>query len=219
LLRERRTGLARIDDYKAAVALAAAELRNMDPREAAARAGAQFDQRDGRPGVILAYFGRPHWISWPDVQVGYWEGEGEVNLQEQILMLHYLQTTQGKPPTGEQIDFRQVPGGNFYFSAFEGRAKAPLLKVFGHDLDLYRRVAAAMGGRPVPLGDMAMVYQALPLVPITHVLWRGDEEFPANANLLFDQTIVTHLPTEDIAAISGMSVYRLMGLARQMAHA
>jgi len=32
---------------------------------------------------------------------------------------------------------------------------------------------------------------------------------------LFDETITSYFPTEDIAALSGTSVYRLMGAARQ----
>lgn len=208
--------MPRIDDYKAAIALVQKDLAGADPQEVAGRSRARFETRQGRPGLVLSYFNRPHWIEWPTVRVSYLEGEGEVNLQEQILMLHYLHMTQGGPLAGVEIDFRQVPSGQFYHSAFVGRAKTPLLKVFSHDLELYRRVAEAMGGVPAPHGDVAMTFQALPLVPITHVFFAGDEEFETDANILFDQSIVTHLPTEDIAAISGMSVYRLMGMARKL---
>ncbi len=208
--------MARIDDYRAARALVQKELAQADPREVARRSWAAYEERHGEAGLVLPYFGRAHWIRWPDLRVDYLEGEGEVNIQEQILMLHYLHQTKGDPVTGMAIDFRQVPAGQFYYSAFVGRAKTPLLKVFGHNLELYRRVAGAMGGRLTAHGDLAMTYQALPLVPITHVLFGGDAEFPPDANILFDQSIVTHLPTEDIAALAGMSVYRLMGMARKM---
>lgn len=208
--------MPRIDDYKASLALVTAELQQLAPQALAARSQARYEVRGGQEGLILPYFGRLHWIPWPEVRVTYLDGEGEVNIQEQILMLHYLHTTQGKRLTGRSIDFRQVPSGEFYYSAFVQRAKAPLLKVFGHNLDLYRQVAALMGGTPVEMGDAAAVYQALPLVTITHVLWQGDDEFHPEANILFDESIINHLPTEDIAAISGMSVYRLMGAARKL---
>ena len=51
---------------------------------------------------------------------------------------------------------------------------------------------------------------------MTHVLWRGDEEFAPEASILFDETISRSLATEDIAALAGASVYRLLAAARQL---
>lgn len=208
--------MPRIDDYLASRALAVAHLQQEDPKILADRSRAVYEVRQDVAGLVLPYFGRPHWISWPAVAVTCLEGEGEVPIQEQILMLHYLENTKGDPLTGQSIDFRQVPSGQFYHSAFVGRAKVPLLKVFGRELALYRQVAQQLGGELAPMGDIAATYLALPLVPITHVIWQGDDEFEPECNILFDQSIARHLPTEDIAAISGMSVYRLMGLAYKL---
>ena len=72
-----------------------------------------------------------------------------------------------------------------------------------------------MGGETQSLGDASAMYLAFPRVPITHVLWSGDEEFSPEATILFDETITGYFPTEDIAALSGASVYRLLGAARQ----
>jgi hypothetical protein len=54
----------------------------------------------------------------------------------------------------------------------------------------------------------------LPAVPLQLILWEGDDEFPAEANILFDKTIGRILSPEDIAWLAGMVVYRLMALAR-----
>ncbi|MCL6560367.1 MAG: DUF3786 domain-containing protein, partial [Firmicutes bacterium] len=48
-----------------------------------------------------------------------------------------------------------------------------------------------------------------PLVPVTYVLWLGDDEFPASGTVLFDSTASTHLATEDYAFIAGMGVFEL----------
>jgi hypothetical protein len=140
-------------------------------------------------------------------------GDTQIPLTEQILILHYLRGCTGEPLSGHSIDFREVPEGGFYWSAFVSRAKKPLLETFGHDLDLYLQVAQMLGGEPQGLGDAAARFLAFPLVPVTHVLWRGDEEFPPEASILFDVTITQHLSTEDIAALAGASVYRLMAAA------
>ncbi len=208
--------MPRIDDYKAARALAVAELKKRDPREVAALSRAQYFTEAGQQGLVVPYFGQERLIIWPEVNVTPMEGSGEISLTEQILILHYLTNTSGEPLKGENIDFRQVPGGNFYWTAFVSRAKKPLLETFGSDPEFYLQVAAALGGSPQELGDASALFQAFPLVPVTHVLWRGDEEFAPDANILFDETITRHLPTEDIAALAGASVYRLMGAAHKM---
>jgi hypothetical protein len=207
--------MPRIDDYKTALALAVAGLKNLNPKRLEARTGAEYYFRDDGDGLIVPYFGQGRRISWPEIAVTPTQGEGEISLPEQIIILHYLLNASGEPLTGRSIDFRQVPEGGFYWSAFVSRAKTPLLQTFGQDLDLYRQVAAGTGGEPQALGDAAARFLALPRVPITHVLWGGDEEFPPEANILFDETIPGYLPTEDIAALAGASVYRLMGAIRQ----
>ncbi len=208
--------MARIDDYKAARALAQAALRKRNPKHVADKSRSKFFTDEGQGGLIVPYFGRLRRVLWPEITVMPVEGGQEPPLTEQILILHYLERATGEPLSGVTIDFRAVPEGSFYWSAFVARAKKPLLESFGRDLDLYREVAAAMGGTPVDLGDVAMQFQAFPLVPITHVFWRGDEEFEPDASILFDETISGHLSTEDIAALAGASVYRLMAAARQM---
>jgi hypothetical protein len=208
--------MARIDDYKTARAMAAAELTQRNPKGVASRSRGVYFFEEGREGLIVPYFGQPRRVIWPEVTVTPVEGGGELPLTEQILILHYLQTTSGEEPEGVNIDFKQVPQGGFYWSAFVSRAQKPLLMTFGNDLDFYLQVAMALGGTTESVGDAAARFLAFPLVPITHVLWRGDEEFDPEASILFDSTIPGHLPTEDIAALAGASVYRLMAAARQL---
>ncbi|MGO8761990.1 MAG: DUF3786 domain-containing protein [Desulfobaccales bacterium] len=207
--------MPRTDDYKTAIALAVAELQQIDPKRLENRTGAQHFVESAREGLILPYFGQPRRITWPEVAVTPENAAGEISLPEQILILHYLFHASGMPLSGQTIDFRQVPEGGFYWSAFVSRAQKPLLETFGSDLPLYVKVAAALGGEPQPLGDAAAQFMAFPRVPVTHVLWGGDEEFTPEATILFDATIPGYLPTEDIAALSGASVYRLMGAAHK----
>jgi hypothetical protein len=211
--------MPRIDDYKAAVALAVEELRPQNPQRLAGKAGGEYFFENDQEGVLLPYFGQLRRITWPEVKITLPDGSDQIPLTEQILILHYLSRATGALLTGHEVDFRQVPEGGFYWSAFVSRAQKPLLQTFGRDLDLYLKVAAQMGGEPVELGDAAARFMAFPLAPVTHILWRGDDEFDPEAKILFDATIAEHLSTEDIAALAGASVYRLMGLAYKLRQA
>lgn len=208
--------MARIDDYKAARRLAVEELTRHNPKGVASRSRSHYFYEEGQEGLVVPYFGEPRRVVWPEVAVTALEGGSELPLTEQILILHYLQNTSGEEPEGVHIDFKQVPQGSFYWSAFVSRAQKPLLMNFGSNPDFYLQVAMSLGGIPQPLGDAAAQFQAFPLVPVTHVLWQGDEEFDPEASILFDVTIPGHLPTEDIAALAGASVYRLLAAVRQL---
>ena len=190
--------MPRVDDYKAAIALAVAELKKVNPQRLCNLSRCEYFYDDTREWLIVPFFGQGRMVSWPEVSVTYVQGEGDISLTEQILILHYLLNASGEPLSGREIDFRNVP------------------ETFGSDLDLYREVAATLGGTPRDLGDASATFMAFPLVPVTHVLWQGDEEFPPEASILFDDTISSHLSTEDVAALAGSSVYRLMGAAYKM---
>jgi hypothetical protein len=214
--------MPRIDDYKMAIALAAGELQKINPKRLANSSRSQYFLEGGeggevgREGLLVPYFGQDRRVSWPEIAVTPADGDGQIPLTEQILILHYLIRARGEALSGRNIDFRHVPEGGFYWSAFVSRAQKPLLATFGQDLEFYLQVAVMAGGEPQGLGDAAARFLAFPLAPVTHVLWRGDEEFPPEASILFDETISRNLSTEDIAALAGASVYRLMAAARQL---
>ena len=157
--------MPRIDDYKAAIALAAAELKKLNPKRLASRSRGDFFFEGGQEGIILPYFGQGRRVSWPEIKVAPVDGSGDLPLTEQILILHYLLQTTGEALTGKNIDFRQVPEGSFYWSAFVSRAKKPLLETFGSDLELYLQVAAQMGGSPRLWGTPQRAFWPSPWFP------------------------------------------------------
>ena len=170
--------MPRTEQFQAAIALAIAELQQINPKRLENRTGAQHFVDSSQEGLILPYFGQARRITWPEVSVTPGTGAGEISLPEQILILHYLLHASGEPLTGRSIDFRQVPEGGFYWSAFVSRAQKPLLSTFGPDLPLYVKVAATLGGEPLDLGDAAARFMAFPRVPITHVLWGETRNLP-----------------------------------------
>jgi hypothetical protein len=210
--------MARIDDYRESFRLASEELRNTDLEQLARRAQVEMAAADGSEGCMrVLFFGKPFIVQVGATVEVLREGEEvEVPLPEKILMVHYLLRASGKPLTGELITFRQVPDGQFYYDAFQRRARDPFLATFGRNVALFKSCGRLMGGRPVEAGDVGMVFSVLPRIPIQLVLWKGDEEFSPEAGILFDSVIQYDLSAEDIAVLSGMLVYRLMGLSRNL---
>jgi hypothetical protein len=209
--------VARIDDYKESFRLASQQLLTANLTHRARQAGAEFSVIDEAAIEIrLPFLGEPFAVRVRDsVEVVSASREGEVSLPEKILICHYLLRASGAPPTKNLINFRQIPDGHFYFDAFQRRTSDPFLATFGHQPELFGHCAESMGGMDTATADLAWSFAVLPRVSIELCLWRGDEEFPPEAIVLFDENIVGYLPVEDIAVVSGMLVYRLMAIARQ----
>jgi hypothetical protein len=207
--------MARIDDYRAALKLGKAELMDKDPKGIADLSGAQLEEgADGPTTLTLDFLNRRVVITWPDLEFSYRESHEEVPIQQQVLLLHYLNGAKGAGMTGRWIAYQEVPDGKFYLDAFLRRAKNPMIQVFGSRPELLVKLATeAYGAEPFDQGDLSVVIMALPLVPVALILWRGDEEFPPEGTILFDQSISHILSAEDMAWLAGMIIYPLLGMA------
>ncbi|MBW2591755.1 MAG: DUF3786 domain-containing protein, partial [Deltaproteobacteria bacterium] len=73
--------------------------------------------------------------------------------------------------------------------------------------------ALALKGTAIEPGDAGFEFSILPKTPMQLILWEGDDEFPAEANILFDKTAGEILSPEDAAWLAGMLVYRLIAIS------
>lgn len=210
--------MARIDDYKQARTLSKQELPEKDLDLIAGYSGS-VTQTDGQgiKSLFLNFLDRELAVSWPELDFSYRNCDEEVPIQQQVLLLHYLNgscSSKGAAITGEWISFQDVPDGRFYIGSFIKRAKDPMLKAFGENPGLMIELASrAYETSSLDYGDFSVIVKALPLIPVALVLWEGDEEFPPEGNILFDKNIPEILSAEDIAWLAGMVVYPLIGMA------
>jgi hypothetical protein len=209
--------MARIDDYIHAIELSSKELLTKDPDTVAEFSRAILKRSNKNTQVLsLKFLNRDLSISWPDFSFSYDGGDGEVPIEQQVLLLHYLRGacgSKGPPVIGEWTSFQDLPDGRFYMDSFIKRAKEPLLKTFGdRPARMVELAMNAFAATPLEYGDFSVIIDALPLVPIALILWEEDEEFSADANILFDKNISMILSAEDIAWLGGMVVYPLIGM-------
>jgi hypothetical protein len=210
--------MARINDYRQAIELSKDGLSEKTPEVIANLSGAVFKKDEqGAIALSLRFLNRDLDISWPHLEFLYKDPDEEAPIEQQVLILNYLNgacNSNGAAITGEWTSFQDMPDGRFYMDAFIKRAKEPLIRTFGNNPG--RMVALAIdafGASPLDFGDFSVVVKALPLVPVLLIMWEADEEFPADANILFDKNISMILTAEDMAWLAGMVVYPLMGMA------
>ena len=46
--------------------------------------------------------------------------------------------------------------------------------------------------------------------------WKGDEELPPEARILFDASVAAYLPTEDVVVLAQQAVFRLIERGREL---
>lgn len=203
--------MPRIDDYVQAKQIAVDSLRQTQIDELRQRAGFEPGDSDS---IMVPFLDRKYKIESPSFTFTDTENESkEVPIQEQVLILHYLKAPAFPQPTGQWVSYREIPGATFYYSAFLGRAVNPLKKVFGQNIQGFEKAAQKLQGKRISTGDSSFEFYLFPKVPIRITIWEGDEDFSAEANIVFDETVRQILSPEDIAWLAGMLVYRLMALS------
>jgi len=182
------------------------EFSKKIPEDMAWKTGAEY--RDG--SFYLEFMTQPIQVSYPEGVVTNKNSGKELGLVDRILVLHYFIHAGGSPLLNKNISFKELPGGSIYIEPFTNRCIRPLIHLFGNDLSLFQKAAEKCGGTREKYGDMSYCFYPFPRIPVTLVLWAGDEEFPPNANILFDASAGDYLPTEDYAFLGGMLAGKLI---------
>ncbi len=129
---------------------------------------------------------------------------------EHLLILHYLLCEAGPIPTGEPISFRDFPGGAFYYGPFRGRTAVPLVRAIGNDLSLLRDRLDRLEWHKGEWGDTGAVIRVFGRVSVILVYHKGDDEFPPDADILFDSSLRRIFSADDISALAGLVCSRLI---------
>ena len=137
-----------------------------------------------------------------------------VNLVSKIIILHYLNKASGTNLGKELIPHEDIPGLRHYAPIYEKRVLKPLQTAFGSDRYAFLEAGLSLGGIRQEYGDASFTLQPLPRIPITFILWEGDVEFPPAVKTLFDPTIPSYLPLEDIVVLSRLAAIRILKKAR-----
>lgn len=162
------------------------------------RSGARYLEPNG---IVINYLNQPYRIMLPDGKILLENSNIEAPLRDKILILHYFTGAKGTPATGKLIAYKQLPGGISYFPAFSQRTIAPFVNHFGKNPERLIKAALRLGGQEDNYRDVSVTVDAFYHVPITLVLWKGDEELLPNGNILFDANISDYLSTEDVTVL------------------
>ena len=164
--------------------------------------------------VIVDYLNQSYLIRLADAEVTLANGEDILPVREKILILHYFLQAKGTPLSHKQVTYKELKEGINYFPIFYQRAIKPLVTFFGNKPRRLVDVAATLGGQETNYGDAAVTIHAFSRVPVTLILWKGDEEFAPEGNIMFDSTVSDYLTNDDIHALCEIIAWRLVKMLK-----
>jgi len=144
--------------------------------------------------LVIDYYNRQHLVAIVDGEVITEDGN-KVSLNDATLILQYLTQCSGLPPRGRWISFLELPDGMHHYVPFINDACNPISRAFGNQPEKLLTRTKLFGGVLGTLGDYSVVLPAFPKLPLTIVMWQGDEEFPPKTTILFDAIAPHQLTT------------------------
>lgn len=174
------------------------------------KSDAQYQLIDSKRVITITYLNQSYLISISDRGISLKDSEEAIPLRDKILIVHYLSQAKGTPLSNKAISYKELPEGANYFPTFSKRAINPVVEHFSKEPEGLVDVAAKLGGYKANYGDIAVTINAFPRIPITFILWQGDDEFPPEGNILFDSTIPDYLPIEDIIVLCEAIAWKLV---------
>jgi len=204
---------AREYGYELAYKLACEQLAGIDDIEKQClKSGTKYIP--SQKAITIDYLNQSYRISFPGGEVSLANSEDPVSMRDKILLLDYFTHARGTPSSGKTITYKELHDGINYYPTFSKRTIQPLVNFFGDKPEQLLKTAETLGGRKTELGDTAVTINAFPMVPITIVLWRGDEEFAPEGSIMFDSTISDYLTNDDIHTLCENIVWRLVRLLK-----
>ena len=122
-------------------------------------------------------------------------------------LFHYAA---GQPvASGKLVPFYEVKRVYPFEQAYRRNILKKLESWFtGRVADL-KQACEKLGGRPLPQGDAGYELPVFPFFTVAVLFWDADEEFAAQANMLFDSNITDFLHEENVVGIASDAVYYL----------
>jgi hypothetical protein len=180
------------------------ELGKMDPGNVAQRTGAAYLPERG--GYSLPILNQQYLILPKERKIlnrrgDIWEEE-KVRTFFSLMVLLYLLNADEVEPAHAWISAQEMKGGAAFFRGPHALPVEGLQKAFGKNPEAFALSGKHLGGVELLFGDRAFALMVFPKVPLAYILWKEDDEFPAQVNILFDSTIQKHFALDGIWCMS-----------------
>jgi hypothetical protein len=185
------------------------ELRNRDPYQVCMNAWVEHEK--GR-GFRFFFLNQECLVNPSHQTILFREERGYrmASFQEALVALTYTAKASPIAPSGRMVTEKELKGGGIFFQGPHALLTRPLLNRYSQSPREFMAAGISLGGAVQEYGQAAFKLRPLPKVPVSYILYQGDEEFEASMVVTFDDTIEHHLPLDVIWALVNVTSMRLM---------
>ena len=119
-----------------------------------------------------------------------------------LFIMYYLLRSKDLDISREWISEKDIPGGATFF---RGPHKIPTHIIemrFENNIEGFKEKCEQLGGIQIDMADAAYAFEITPRIPVAVQFWDRDEEFPAEAKILFDKTISEQLAPDIVFCLT-----------------
>jgi len=131
----------------------------------------------------------------------------------ELMVVYYLLRSKDIRLTGEWVSDKDLAGGPTFFRGPHRIPTDLISNRFNNDLQKFKIQCTRFGGSQLEMADAAFSFSIAPDLPVAVLYWAGDEDFPAEAKILYDRS-VTELFTLDIVFALAVGVCTRIGTAK-----
>jgi hypothetical protein len=182
-----------------AIQIALEKLAEIDISQRCENLG--LDKPDTKGIITLSVFGNDYVFDINKHLLVHSDTGQATRTDDFLLILHYLLCEHPVKKTQQLITFRDLPGGQFYWQPFISRTTTQLIRKIGNDLGRLKQNLNKLDWQPFQQGDLGAAIHILGRLDIVFIYYLGDEEFPANATVLFDRCIKRVYGAEDVSVL------------------
>ena len=183
------------------------QLTHADQKALCKNSCCSFDDKNGNYNIKIWDW---HYVINPiDATIGVTGAAEQPHEYLDLFCIYYLLNQSDTSLCGEWISEKDLPGGPTFF---RGPHLVPTQRIsnrFTDDLQLFSSRCEQLGGTRLDMADISYCFDITPDIPVSVLYWVGDEDFPAEAKLLYDRSISERLSIDIIFALAFGICWRL----------
>ena len=168
----------------------------------------ELKQEDGYLKIV--HFGVPFGVRESDGKIERLDGKTEANATEMLNIYTLFGYVKEQAFFMDKwVPFADLRNARPFAPAYKTGVTDVFAETFSGHAEELRKAFMKLNGTELPQGDVGYQINAFACEPMRFYFWDRDEEFEAQANMLFDSEITEFMHEENVVCVAADAVYYL----------